>query len=123
MSDENTKATETPDSAASALSAGLGAALSNTELADAIEAAYQRARETGRIFSHYQLLEQHLGALLEIQRERANSRAATIQECITAIEESQNPTTTPWDCVDAIRRKFQKTPNVELTGAARHERK
>ena len=45
--------------------------MSNTELADAIEAAYRRVRETGKIFSHYQILEKHLYVLLEIQQARA----------------------------------------------------
>jgi len=29
-----------------------------------------------------------------------------VEFCIHAIEESQPPETTPWDCVDAIKRKF-----------------
>ena len=29
-----------------------------------------------------------------------------VKKCIQAIEESQQPQTTPWDCVDAIKRKF-----------------
>lgn len=29
--------------------------------------------------------------------------------CISAVEESQPPETTPWDCVDAIHKKLQMT--------------
>lgn len=32
-------------------------------------------------------------------------RRRAIEEVITAIEESQPPETTPWSCVDAIRKK------------------
>lgn len=32
-------------------------------------------------------------------------RRRAIEEAITAIEESQPPETTPWSCVDAIRKK------------------
>ncbi len=35
-------------------------------------------------------------------------RASAMELAIKAIEESQPPETTPWDCVDAIRRKFAK---------------
>jgi len=35
---------------------------------------------------------------------------------ILAIEESQPPETTPWNCVDAIRKKFAMAANAELRG-------
>ena len=40
-----------------------------------------------------------------------------IAESIKAIEESQPPETTPWDCVDAVRRKL--TPDRALRATAR----
>lgn len=90
----------------------VGVWLSNAELSAAIQAAYQRVRETGSIFSHHRLLEGHLSALLSCERERAKSCAAIVQKCIDAINESQPPGTTPWDCVDAIKRKFRQTPGT-----------
>ncbi len=42
-------------------------------------------------------------------------RASAMELAIKAIEESQPPETTPWDCVDAIRRKFAKA-DAELKG-------
>ena len=43
-----------------------------------------------------------------------------IAEAIKAIEESQPPETTPWDCVDAVRRKL--TPNAKVSGAGNEDR-
>lgn len=43
-------------------------------------------------------------------------RLLAIKEAICAIEESQPPETTPWNCVDAIRKKCC-VPNPHYTGA------
>jgi 4-alpha-glucanotransferase len=48
-------------------------------------------------------------------RSLLTDRASAMELAIKAIEESQPPETTPWDCVDAIRRKFAKA-NAELKG-------
>lgn len=41
-----------------------------------------------------------------------------VEFCINAIEESQPPETTPWDCVDAIRRKLANSPHLTTTQSA-----
>ena len=45
--------------------------MSNAELAEAIDAAYQRVSKTGQMFDHYPVLQRHLADLLAIQRARA----------------------------------------------------
>ena len=129
MSDHDAKTKA--DGAESLSTAGLGAALSNAELADAIEAAYQRVRETGRIFSHYPILEKHLGALLEIQRGRAVFTKADAQifaaapdmlEALTWVVD--NPTENAYWMTQAIA-AIEKargcdalvTPNAKVSGA------
>ena len=45
--------------------------MSNAELAEAIDEAYQRVSKTGQMFDHYSVLQRHLTDLLAIQRARA----------------------------------------------------
>ena len=63
-----------------------------------------------------------LCALRQVANEVAQeTQRATVEACCIAIEESQPPETTPWDCVGAIRKKVIWSSNAIVSGLPRKE--